>query len=102
MFRIKSPQDFGAAVMLILFGMAGVWFGREYAVGTASHMGPGYMPMVLSWALILFGLVIGLRAVRLRSAGATGPRIERIVLRTNLLILAAIVWFAFLIRSTGL
>src|SRR3989304_5902605 len=52
--------------------------------------------------LILFGLVIGLRAVRLRSAGATGPRIERIVLRTNLLILAAIVSFAFLIRSTGL
>jgi hypothetical protein len=88
--------------MLLLFGIAGLWFGREYAVGTASRMGPGYMPMLLSWGIVIFGLVIGLRSVRIGATGARGPAIEPIVWRTNLLILAAIVSFAFLIRFAGL
>jgi F0F1-type ATP synthase membrane subunit c/vacuolar-type H+-ATPase subunit K len=97
MFRIKSQQDFGAAVMLILFGLVGLWFGREYPVGTASQMGPGYMPMALSWALIIFGVVLGLRAVALR-----GPGIESVRLRSNILVLGAILGFALLIQSAGL
>ncbi len=97
MFRIKSYQDFGAAVMLILFGLGGVWFGREYAVGTASKMGPGYMPAVLSWGLIVFGAVVGLRSVTLR-----GPAIEPVKLRSNILVLGGILSFAFLIESAGL
>jgi uncharacterized membrane protein YqjE len=96
-FRIKSPQDLGAAVMLLFFGVAGLWFGREYSAGTSSHMGPGYMPRALSWGLIIFGIIVGLRSVRLR-----GPAIEPIVWRANILILVAIICFALLIRSTGL
>ena len=96
-FRIKSPQDLGAAVMLLLFGVAGLWFGREYPVGISSHMGPGYMPRALSWGLIIFGGIVGIRSVRLR-----GPAIEPIVLRANILILVAIICFALLIRSAGL
>jgi hypothetical protein len=97
MFRIKSQQDFGAAVMLIFFGLAGLWFGREYSVGKASQMGPGYMPMALSWALIIFGAVVGVRAVALR-----GPAIEPVRLRSNVLVLGGILGFAFLIQSAGL
>ncbi len=83
--------------MLILFGLGGVWFGREYAVGTASQMGPGYMPAVLSWGLIVFGAVVGLRSVTLR-----GPAIEPVKLRSNILVLGGILSFAFLIESAGL
>ena len=97
MSRIKSPQDLGASVMLLLFGVAGLWFGREYSAGISSHMGPGYMPRALSWGLIVFGIIVGLRSVRLR-----GPAIEPIVWRANILILVAIICFALLIRSTGL
>ena len=97
MFRIKSPQDLGASVMLLLFGVAGLWFGREYSAGTSSHMGSGYMPRALSWGLIVFGIIVGLRSVRLR-----GPAIEPIVWRANVLILGAIICFALLIRSAGL
>ncbi len=97
MSRIKSPQDLGAAILLFVIGVAGLWFGREYEVGKASRMGPGYMPMALSWGLIIFGVVVGLRAVRLR-----GPAIEPIIWRTNVLILLAIICFAVLIRSAGL
>jgi hypothetical protein len=66
-------------------------------MGTASRMGPGYMPMVLSGVLIVFGVAVGLRALKL-----PGPPIERGVLRTNALVLGAILAFVFLIESAGL
>ncbi len=99
---VRNPRDLGAAALLIFFGAAGLWFGREYAVGTASHMGPGYMPRLLGWGLIIFGVIIGLRSVRLRPSRTREPGIERIMWRTNLLILAALVSFAVLIRWAGL
>ncbi len=97
MFRIRSRQDFGAAVMLIFFGTAGLWFGREYSVGTASQMGPGYMPLALSWGLIIFGVIVGLRAVAM-----SGPAIEPVRFRSNILVLGAILGFALMIQSVGL
>jgi hypothetical protein len=100
--HVKNPQDLGASAMLLFIGIGGLWFGREYQVGTTSHMGPGYMPMALSWGLIIFGVIIGLRSVRVGAAGPRGPAIEPMVLRTNLLIIGAIVSFAVLIRWAGL
>ena len=63
MARIKSPQDLGAAIILGLLGIGGLYFGREYDVGTASAMGPGYMPVMLSGGLILFGIIVGIRSL---------------------------------------
>jgi len=102
MIRVKNPHDLGAAVLLLFFGAAGLWFGREYALGTASRMGPGYTPMLLCGGLIIFGLVIGLRALGRGKSRTRGPGIEKIGWRTNLLILAAILSFAVLIRTAGL
>ena len=73
MLRVKSPRDLGAAAMFILIGIAGLWFGRDYTVGTAARMGAGYMPTMLSWLLIGFGFFVGLRALRMR-----GPKIESV------------------------
>jgi lysylphosphatidylglycerol synthetase-like protein (DUF2156 family) len=97
MLRIKSPQDVGAAATFILIGVAGLWFGREYDLGTASQMGPGYMPMLLSVGLILFGIIVGVRAVTV-----AGPAFERIRWRSALLILLSILVFALLIETAGL
>jgi putative tricarboxylic transport membrane protein len=58
--------------------------------------------MALSWGLILFGVIIGLRAISLRAAGPQGQAIDPIVWRATLLILGAIICFALLIRSAGL
>jgi Tripartite tricarboxylate transporter TctB family len=55
------------------------------------------MPMVLSGGLVVFGVVVGLRAVALR-----GPAIEPVVWRPNVLVLGAILSFVFLIESAGL
>jgi len=95
--RIKSPQDLGAAVLFILIGVAGLWFGRDYEVGTTSSMGPGYLPMVLSFGLIIFGIIVGLLAITL-----PGPPMEPVAWRAVILTLVAIVAFAFLIQMAGL
>jgi hypothetical protein len=84
-------------VLFLLIGAAGLWLGRDYEMGTAARMGPGYMPRVLSGGLVVFGLVVGLRAVALR-----GPAIEPVLWRTNVLVLGAILSFVFLIESAGL
>ena len=97
MFRIKSPQDFGAAITLIVIGLAGLWFGRDYEMGTVSQMGPGYMPMLLSVGLVIFGGVIGLRAV-----SVDGPPIEYGLWYPGVLILICVLLFAFLIGTAGL
>ena len=97
LLRIKSPQDFGAAITLIVIGLAGLWFGRDYETGTVSQMGPGYMPVLLSVGLVIFGGVIGLRAVTV-----DGPPIERGLWYPGVLILICVLLFAFLIGTAGL
>src|SRR6185369_17398069 len=65
MLRIKSAQDFGAGVMFFLIGLGALWFGREYEVGTAAQMGPGYLPKALGYGLLVFGAIFVLRGVAL-------------------------------------
>ncbi len=97
MFRIRNPEDFGSAVLFVVIGGAGLWFGREYEVGTASDMGPGYFPNVLSGCLIVFGLVLGLRSLKI-----PGPKLEPIVWRGVFFTLGSILAYALLIESAGL
>jgi predicted metal-binding membrane protein len=95
--RIKSQQDAGAAILLIVIGIGGLWFGREYERGSVSQMGPGYMPMLLSVGLLIFGGIIALRAVTV-----DGPQIERGLWYPSALILLTVILFAFLIETAGL
>ena len=97
MLRVKSPQDLGAGVVFMLIGLAGFYFGSDLAFGTASRMGPGYFPVLLSVLIIAIGLVVGARGLTI-----VGPPIEPFQLRPILFIIAAILIFGFLIESIGL
>jgi hypothetical protein len=97
MLRVKSPQDFGAGVVFVLIGLAGLYFGNELAFGTAARMGPGYFPMLLSGLIVAIGMIIGFRGLAVE-----GPPIEPVQLRPIFFIIAAILIFGFLIESTGL
>lgn len=97
MVRIRSPQDLGAAILLLAIGIGGLWFGREYDIGTVAAMGPGYMPMLLSFALIAFAAIIGFRALTL-----DGPPLTPTGWRALTLVLLSILCFALLIRTAGL
>ena len=97
MSRVKDQKDFWSGILFIAFGCAGIWFGRNYAIGSLSRMGPGFFPMMMSIALIGTGAF-----VLARSLVVPGEPIERIALLPQLLILAAIVAFGLLIERVGL
>lgn len=97
MVRIKSPQDFGAAVVFILIGAAGFYFGWDLRMGSAARMGPGYFPMLLSGCIVAIGLVVGARALVI-----DGPAVAAFRLRPiGLLVVAALI-FGYLIEQIGL
>ncbi|HWE18706.1 MAG TPA: tripartite tricarboxylate transporter TctB family protein [Hyphomicrobiaceae bacterium] len=97
MSRVKDRKDFWSGVLFIAFGCAGLWFGRTYAIGTLSRMGPGFFPMMMGIALIGTGGVL-----LARSLVSSGEPIERIAVWPQILILAAIVAFGLLIERVGL
>ena len=68
MLRIRSPQDLGAAVVFVAIGLAGAYFGRDLAFGSAGRMGPGYFPAILSWAIVGVGIIVGLQVADDRRA----------------------------------
>jgi hypothetical protein len=97
MFRVKSPQDFGAGILFLTIGIAGLYFGRDLAFGTAAKMGPGYFPALLSGIIAVIGAIVGLKAL-----AVNGPPIEPTKLRPIIFILAAILAFGYLIEEIGL
>jgi hypothetical protein len=96
MLRVKKPPDLGAGLLFIAFGVAGLWFGRDFSVGTAAQMGPGYFPVMLSWLLIAIGAF-----VVARSLVGEGSPIASVRWRSLLSVLAAVAVFALLIRRFG-
>lgn len=96
MLRVKKPQDLGAGLLFIAFGIVGLWFGRDYTFGTAARMGPGYFPTLLSWLLIALGGYIAARAFVIE-----GPPISTIRWRALLAILSGVALFALTIQRLG-
>lgn len=97
MGRIRSEKDFFAGALYALLAIAFLWFGRDYRMGVASRMGPGYFPIVLGWVLLGFGV-----ASMIRSFLVDGERIGAIAWRKLAIIALAIVVFAALLPGAGL
>jgi hypothetical protein len=97
MFRIKSPQDIGAAVVFMAIGLAGLYFGSDLAFGTAARMGPGYFPVILSCCIFAIGVICGFKGLTIE-----GPPIEAIHLRPILVMVVAILAFGYLVERLGL
>lgn len=93
---IKSPQDFGAGILFILFGAIGLYVGSDLTFGSARNMGPGYFPMIICGLIALIGLI-----VTAKSLAIEGPAIERIRFRPIIFILLAIAAFGMLIAEIG-
>jgi hypothetical protein len=96
MVRIRSAQDFGAAIVFILIGAAGLYFASDLAVGSAARMGPGYFPRLLSAIIFVIGFIVGVRAL-----SVDGPPIERIPLRPVAVVVVCVVAFGYLIERLG-
>jgi hypothetical protein len=95
--RIRNVTDVLAGLMFIGFGAAAVVLGRDYPMGSAMRMGPGYFPTILGALLSLLGLAILLRGLVSRG----GPPLTFAV-KPLVLILTAVALFALLVERLGI
>jgi hypothetical protein len=94
---IGNKQEFLSGLTLIGFGIAGLVIARNYPMGTAFRMGPGYFPMVLSGLLVAIGLIVAGGALRSGQGAMSG-----IAWRPLIVVTAATVLFGLLINAGGL
>jgi putative tricarboxylic transport membrane protein len=66
----KSWNDISFAIVLIVAGVGGVVLTSNLRVGDSVRMGPGYVPVLLSWLSIAFGVAVGIRGC---SVGGPAP-----------------------------
>ncbi|MCC6888403.1 MAG: tripartite tricarboxylate transporter TctB family protein [Hyphomicrobiales bacterium] len=94
--RIKSQKDFWCGALFVALGVAFVMVARNYRLGTAARMGPGFFPTWLGAVLAGLGLMLAVPAL-----WRHGERFERLPLRPLLTILTAIAVFALLLQPLG-
>jgi hypothetical protein len=97
MGRVFASKDFLAGNLFIAFGLLGLWLGRGLESGTAGAMDAGYFPRLVCALLIALGAVLAITAL-LRG----GAHPERGTWRPLVLITAACLAFALLLRPLGL
>ncbi|HZO46203.1 MAG TPA: tripartite tricarboxylate transporter TctB family protein [Xanthobacteraceae bacterium] len=90
-------KDFWSGLMLIALGGGAVFIARNYQFGSSLRMGPGYFPIILGGALVMFGvyfLIQGLRAGAEKLEGSWS-------LRALIILPLSLVLFGLLIDRAG-
>jgi hypothetical protein len=90
-------QDFAAGALLIAVGLAALWIGADYPLGTPQRPGTGVLPRILAWALVGTGALLWAKA-----AATAGPRLTPLAWRPAIMVTLAAVAFALLIDRLGL
>lgn len=67
--KVTSPEDFWAGLMFIAFGVTAIFLSREYPMGSALRMGPGYFPTWLGGIMSVFGIVVFLTSFKIKGEG---------------------------------
>lgn len=63
-FDLRNNRDLIAGLLFIVIGALALVIARDYPMGVAARMGPGYFPTVLAGILCLFGAYILVRGIR--------------------------------------
>jgi hypothetical protein len=94
--QIKNHRDFWAGILFIVTGILFMILSRQYQLGTAAKMGPGYFPTILGGLMAVLGLMVLLPAFK-------GPQVKvtRIELRMILLVLVAVAVYAMALPTLG-
>ena len=90
-------KDFLSGLMFIGFGLAALYFGRHLAMGTAVRMGPGYVPHMLAYIMMVLGLIITVFAMF-----SPGDIVEAPKWRPITLVTIGIFVFGALFERTGM
>jgi len=92
-------KNIGAGLTYGLFGGLGLLLGMDLPMGDAAAMGPGYVPRLVSFALLGIGAVLVLRGTLRSRAAVSFPSFSW---RINGLVLGAVVAFAVALERAGL
>ena len=90
---IRNPKEFWSGVIFIFFGLAAIFIGQDYSMGTAGRMGPAYFPTILGGILAVTGVI----AV-LRSLIKAGEAPENFAIKGAFLVLLGSVLFGVLVE----
>ena len=71
--RVNAPKDIFAGLIFIAFGVATVVLAREYAIGTAVQMGPGYFPAAIGLVLAVIGIAAIARGISRKTPDPMAP-----------------------------
>jgi uncharacterized membrane protein len=63
--ELRNNKDFWAGLVFAGTGAVALFIARHYPFGTTLRMGPGYFPRVLGGILVLFGLTVMVRGLRI-------------------------------------
>jgi putative tricarboxylic transport membrane protein len=96
MRSVKNPREFWTGVIYVAVGASAIVLARDYGLGTAFRMGPGYFPTALGGLLVLIGLVALGRAFL-----QPGDPLPPLRLKGVVAVTAATVAFGVLVRGAG-
>ena len=51
-------KDFLTGIVFLFFGITFYFYSKIYSLGTASNMGPGFFPTLISGALMVLGILL--------------------------------------------
>ena len=96
--RIRNYRDFLSGVLFIATGVLFMVLSRQYNLGTAAKMGPGYFPTILGGLMAALGVLIMLPAF-----SSKGPevRVDKMDIKSIVLILVAVAVYAATLPKLG-
>ena len=95
--HIRAPKDFWSGIMFLAFAATAMLAARDYSLGSAGKMGPGYFPMMLGAALALIGIVLVVRSLVL-----TGEAVDHVRIVPLGIITIGVVLFGVMLEPLGL
>jgi len=94
--EIRNGKDFWAGLIFIAFGLYFLLGARNYEMGAATRMGPGYFPMVLGGLIALLGGIVFLRSLVVKGGG-----FPSLSIRPLFFIPLSLILFGYLLRPLG-
>jgi hypothetical protein len=96
--RIRNHRDFWSGMLFVITGVLFMALSRQYTLGTAAKMGPGYFPTILGGLMTVLGLMIVIP-----SLGGRGPevRVAKIDFKAIGLVLLAVGVYAATLPKLG-
>ncbi len=94
----KSQTTFYAGLLFIATGLLFLFGSANYNMGTASSMGPGYFPTILSLFLIVLGIINVIRSYLSKIT----DKVDKLAFRPLVFVLLANIVFGIMLTWCGL